>query len=251
MLSKKALYRILFGAFFINFTQANLFHLKSIIMKIDKDYIENLREDYSKGVLEEITVLPDPMKQFEKWFSEAIETQCHEPNAMTLATATPKGIPSARTVLLKGLDERGFVFYTNYNSKKGEEIRENNHVSLLFFWPELARQVRIDGMAEKLSKVETQEYFNKRPHGSKLGAMSSNQSKIIETRDIIETRYSELEEQFANQEFIEVPDFWGGFLVVPYRIEFWQGRSNRLHDRLQFTLQRLNPREWKMERLAP
>jgi pyridoxamine 5'-phosphate oxidase len=220
-------------------------------MKIDKDYIESLREDYSKGILEEHNVLPNPMAQFEKWFSEAIEAQCHEPNAMTLATATPKGIPSARTVLLKGIDERGFIFYTNYESKKGEEIRENNHVSLLFFWPELARQVRIDGMAEKLSRRESQEYFNNRPHGSKLGAMTSNQSRVIENRAVIESKYSELEEQYKGQENIEVPDFWGGFLVVPYRIEFWQGRSNRLHDRLQFLLQKLDPREWKMERLAP
>jgi pyridoxamine 5'-phosphate oxidase len=174
-----------------------------------------------------------------------------EPNAMTLATATPKGIPSARTVLLKGLDDRGFIFYTNYDSKKGEEIKENNHVSLLFFWPELARQVRIDGMAEKISKTESQDYFNKRPHGSKLGAMTSNQSKIIENRDVIENKYAELESAFVGKDFIEVPDFWGGFLVSPYRIEFWQGRSNRLHDRLQFTLQQLHPRAWKMDRLAP
>ena len=220
-------------------------------MKIDKDYIEGLREDYSNGILEEHNVLSDPMKQFEKWFSEAIAAQCMEPNAMTLATATPKGIPSARTVLLKGLDDRGFIFYTNYNSKKGEEIKENNHVSLLFFWPELARQVRIDGMAEKISKTESQDYFNKRPHGSKLGAMTSNQSKIIAHRDVIEDKYQELEAEFKDKDFIEVPDFWGGLLVSPYRIEFWQGRSNRLHDRLQFTLQKLNPREWKMDRLAP
>lgn len=220
-------------------------------MKIDKDYIENLREDYSNGILQESSVNADPMKQFEKWFSEAIAAQCLEPNAMTLSTATTKGIPSSRTVLLKGLDDRGFLFYTNYNSKKGEEIGENPHVSLLFFWPELARQVRIDGMADKISKSESQNYFNNRPHGSKLGAITSNQSKIIESREVLEARYRELENTFLGQEFIEVPDFWGGYLVSPYRIEFWQGRTNRLHDRLRFTLQKLNPKEWVMDRLAP
>jgi len=220
-------------------------------MKIDKDYIEQLREDYSRGILEEHNVFPDPMQQFEKWFKEAIEAQIHEPNAMTLATATPKGIPSARIVLLKGLDERGFIFYTNYESKKGSEIRENPHVSLTFFWPELARQVRIDGLADKISKRESQEYFNNRPHGSRLGAMASNQSKVIENRDIIESKYQELSEKFKESDNIDVPDFWGGFLVSPYRIEFWQGRSNRLHDRLQYTLQKISPKEWKIERLSP
>jgi pyridoxamine 5'-phosphate oxidase len=220
-------------------------------MKIDKDYIEQLREDYSRGTLEEHSVLADPMQQFEKWFKEAVEAQIHEPNAMTLATATPKGIPSARIVLLKGLDERGFIFYTNYESKKGSEIKENPHVSLTFFWPELARQVRIDGLADKISKRESQEYFNNRPHGSRLGAMASNQSKVIESRETIENKYQELSEKFNESDKIEVPDFWGGFLVSPYRIEFWQGRSNRLHDRLRYTLQHISPRAWQIERLSP
>lgn len=220
-------------------------------MKIDKDYIEQLREDYSRGTLEEHSVLADPMQQFEKWFKEAVEAQIHEPNAMTLATATPKGIPSARIVLLKGLDERGFIFYTNYESKKGSEIKENPHVSLTFFWPELARQVRIDGLADKISKRESQEYFNNRPHGSRLGAMASNQSKVIESRETIENKYQELSEKFNESDKIEVPDFWGGFLVSPYRIEFWQGRSNRLHDRLRYTLQHISPKAWQIERLSP
>ena len=220
-------------------------------MKIDKDYIESLREDYSKGVLEEHQVLTDPMKQFERWFSEAIAAQLPEPNAMTIATASSKGVPSARTVLMKGLDDRGFIFYTNYESKKGRELIENNHASLLFFWPELARQVRVDGIAQKLSKNESQDYFNNRPHGSKLGAMSSNQSSVIENRAVIEDKYAELESIHEGQEFIEVPDFWGGFLIAPYRIEFWQGRSNRLHDRLQYSLEKEEPRVWKIERLAP
>ena len=212
----------------------------------------NYRKSYEKSELIESEIPEDPINLFHKWFYEVQDFGgVDEVNAMTVSTIGLDGFPRARVVLLKKFNEEGFVFYTNYESKKGEEIRENNHVSLLFFWPELARQVRIDGMAEKLSRRESQEYFNNRPHGSKLGAMTSNQSRIIENRDVIEKKYQELEEQFAGKDQIEVPDFWGGFLVVPYRIEFWQGRSNRLHDRLQFLLQKLDPREWKMERLAP
>ena len=220
-------------------------------MKIDKDYIENLREDYRQGSLDEQSALENPYRQFELWFDQALKAEVPEPNAMTLATATPKGVPSARIVLLKGLDENGFVFYTNYSSKKGQELSENPHVSLVFFWQQMARQVRVDGLAERIPKSASQAYFNNRPHGSKLGAMTSPQSQVIANREFLESKYLEAEALYEGETEIDVPDFWGGFIVKPYRMEFWQGRSNRLHDRLQYLLQKIEPKEWKIERLAP
>lgn len=220
-------------------------------MKIEKDYIENLREDYRYGILDEKSAMENPLRQFELWFGEALKAEVPEPNAMTLATATPKGVPSARIVLLKGFDEGGFVFYTNYESKKGQELTENPHVSLVFFWQSMARQIRIDGLVEKLPKTASQAYFNNRPHGSKLGAIASPQSRIIENREMLEKKYLETETQYEGKNEIEVPDYWGGFVVKPYKIEFWQGRSNRLHDRLLYTLQKIEPKEWKIDRLAP
>lgn len=209
--------------------------------------LADLRNEYTKAELSEADVNSNPIEQFKKWFSEASIAQVPEPNAVSVATVSAEGRPSSRIVLLKGYDESGFVFFTNYESRKGREIIQNPYVSLLFFWPELERQIRIEGKAEKISTKESMNYFFSRPIGSQLGAWASAQSAIIEGRSILEKKMSELKVKFQGKE-VPFPAFWGGFKVVPETIEFWQGRKSRLHDRIQFAKTNSG---WKISRLSP
>lgn len=213
--------------------------------------IENLREDYNLAVLEESDVFESPIRQFEKWFKEAHDTKIGEPNIMTLATATKEGVPSARILLLKGVSEEGFRFYTNYESQKGQELEENPNVSLVFFWEALQRQVRIQGTAYRLTEEQSTEYFQSRPKGSQIGAWASPQSQVLNDRNLLEKNVTELVEKYATEDKLPKPPHWGGYIVKPYKIEFWQGRSSRLHDRLLYTLTNLDPMKWTIERLAP
>jgi pyridoxamine 5'-phosphate oxidase len=208
---------------------------------------ESLRREYTRAGLHEADMDPDPMGQFRTWFENVIEADLHEPNAMILATATRDGRPSARTVLLKGYDERGFVFYTNYEGRKASELEANPACALLFYWGELERQVRIEGRAVRLSGEESDAYFASRPRGSRLGAWASEQSRPVENRSILEERVKALEAEYEGRE-IPRPAFWGGYRVQPDSIEFWQGRENRLHDRLVYG--RIGG-GWKMQRLQP
>ncbi|MES2430065.1 MAG: pyridoxamine 5'-phosphate oxidase [Bacteroidota bacterium] len=210
--------------------------------------IADIRKDYKLHSLDQKDVLEDPVSQFGVWFDEALKSQIDEINAMTLATVTTQGTPDARIVLLKGFDERGFTFYTNYNSKKGKELDENKNACLVFFWKELERQVRIYGTTEKISEEASDLYFNSRPEGSKIGAWSSPQSLPIFDRELIENNTKKFQEEFKSG-LIPRPSHWGGYIVKPTAIEFWQGRPNRLHDRILYSLQDNN--SWKIERLAP
>lgn len=209
--------------------------------------IADLRQNYTRAGLSEADADCNPMKQFRRWFEDAVAAQLLEPNAMTLATVTPEGKASARIVLLKNLDERGFIFYTNYDSNKGRQLSQNSHAALVFWWSELERQVRIEGMVEKVSPKESDAYFQSRPVGSRLGAWVSKQSQVIESREVLEQHLEALKEKFANQP-IPRPPHWGGFRVIPTAIEFWQGRPSRLHDRLRY---RLENGSWIRERLSP
>ena len=207
----------------------------------------NLRRDFSLKTLSENDVTPNPMILFESWFNEAVEAQVWEPNAMNLATATPDGKPSSRIVLLKQIKNEGFVFFTNYESKKGRQIDENNQVALNFVWHELERQVRIEGIVEKISPEESDSYFELRPEKSKLGAWASPQSQPIPNREYLDELMTYFEINLLNEPISRPPN-WGGYIVKPNLIEFWQGRQNRLHDRIQYTLEE---GMWKIERLAP
>jgi pyridoxamine 5'-phosphate oxidase len=211
----------------------------------DKD-IQNLRRQYSKSTLSVSSVSKDPFKQFEKWFQDVLNSGFLEPNAMTLATATKAGKPSARVVLLKGIHDGGFVFYTNYKSKKGKDIEDNPFGSILFYWDRLERQVRIEGKIEKVSHQESEEYFNTRPYKSRVGAWASKQSSVIESRSAIVREFLKYMMKFKTH--VPLPDVWGGYRLIPDSFEFWQGRPNRLHDRVRFTK---NKSGWKIERLAP
>jgi pyridoxamine 5'-phosphate oxidase len=210
--------------------------------------IAQIRKVYSQKTLTEETVEKDPILQFAKWWQEAVASDIDEVNAMTLATASADGMPSARIVLLKGFSEKGFVFFTNYASYKGQQLQENPKACLVFFWKELERQVRITGIVQKTSDQESDDYFRSRPFASQLGASVSPQSNIIESREWLETRYLELETR-SSHKGIQRPEHWGGFIVKPVIIEFWQGRPSRLHDRIEYSLQ--DNGEWNFVRLAP
>ncbi|MEO6734319.1 MAG: pyridoxamine 5'-phosphate oxidase [Ferruginibacter sp.] len=210
--------------------------------------IADIRKDYMLHSLLESEVETDPVKQFGKWWQDSIESAIDEVNAFTLATATLEGKPSARIVLLKEYDENGFVFFTNYTSNKGNELAKNPQACLVFFWKELERQIKIEGVVEKVSSEESDVYFASRPEGSRIGAWASPQSTVIESRDVIEANVAKFQHQFIDQG-IPRPKHWGGYRVKPLLVEFWQGRASRLHDRLQYTLQ--PDGTWKIERLAP
>ncbi|MBU6158664.1 MAG: pyridoxamine 5'-phosphate oxidase [Bacteroidetes bacterium] len=207
----------------------------------------DIRKSYTLDALDEKLVAADPLTQFSKWWDEVLKAGIEEPNAMTLATADKQGRPEARTVLLKGFDTAGFVFYTNYESAKSKQLSEHPYCSLLFFWKELERQVRIAGSVEKVSAEETAEYFNSRPEGSRIGAWASPQSRVVEDKVWLENNYQIYEAKFK-EGTIPVPAHWGGYRVIAERIEFWQGRPNRMHDRIQY---RNESGQWIIERLAP
>ncbi|MGK7935423.1 MAG: pyridoxamine 5'-phosphate oxidase [Xenococcaceae cyanobacterium] len=211
--------------------------------------IGNLRTEYTLEGLRREQIDPDPFNQFELWFQQACAANLPEPNAMCLATTSANGEPSQRIVLLKYFDRQGFVFFTNYESRKARQIEANPQVSLLFFWIPLERQVQISGHAAKISTAESLKYFATRPRGSQIGAWCSQQSKVISSRQILEMKFDEIRRKFHNQE-IPLPSAWGGYRIVPHSFEFWQGRVNRLHDR--FLYSRLDDQSaWDIQRLAP
>lgn len=213
----------------------------------EKDKIYHLRRSYSLRELSEESVLKNPLEQFRIWLDEAINSNIVEPNAMTLATSGKHGTPSARIVLLRKFDERGFVFFSNYFSAKANDLNENPKASILFYWAELERQVRISGIVEKVSREDSEEYFATRPRGHQISAWASEQSKVISDRKELERQFLEIEKKFEGKE-IPLPPFWGGFRFVPFVYEFWQGRESRLHDRIRYSLIDGN---WKIERLSP
>ena len=210
--------------------------------------IADIRREYARARLDEAHVSPDPVVEFDRWFSQAQEAKALEPNAMTLATATRAGAPSARIVLLKGYDERGFMFFTDYRSQKGTELEQNPQASLVFFWPELERQVRITGTVERTSAQESEAYFRSRPRGSRLGAWVSHQSRVIPSRAQLESGLREVEERFPTDD-VPLPPHWGGYRLRPEKVEFWQGREDRLHDRIRYM--RKKNGGWQVERLSP
>ncbi len=210
--------------------------------------ISAIRTEYRQRSLSENDVQPDPISQFGVWWQEAVSAQIEEVNAMTLATASADGVPAARIVLLKEYDKRGFVFFTNYESFKGQQLQENPRACLVFFWKELERQVRITGLVEKVTAAESDAYFNSRPEGSRLGAWVSPQSQVIRNREWLDIEEAKKKDEFSGKS-IERPAHWGGYLVKPVIIEFWQGRPSRLHDRIQYSLNEKG--EWIIERLAP
>jgi pyridoxamine 5'-phosphate oxidase len=211
--------------------------------------IAALRRDYAQRGLTLADLNPNPFDQFALWFQQAVDAELLEPNALVLATVSPDGVPYQRTVLLKYFDQQGFVFFTNYGSRKAQHIEENSQVSLLFPWYGLERQLAIVGQASKISTAESFRYFSSRPRGSQIGAWVSQQSSIISSRQLLEMQFEKMKQKFLNQE-VPLPDFWGGFRVQPASFEFWQGRPNRLHDRFLYSRQ-AHQGDWDIQRLSP
>jgi pyridoxamine 5'-phosphate oxidase len=209
--------------------------------------IADIRREYARARLDEASVSSDPLEEFARWFDEALTAQVLEPNAMTLATATEDGAPSARVVLLKGFDQRGFVFFTDYRSRKGIELNRNPRAALVLYWPELERQVRITGRAATIPPQDSEAYFRTRPRRSRISAWVSHQSQIVGSRKALDDRVPEVEKKFPGED-VPLPPYWGGFRVAPDAIEFWQGRESRLHDRIRYV--RAGD-EWRIERLSP
>jgi len=207
------------------------------------------RKSYERAALDEHGIDRDPFQQFTIWYDEAVAAGLPEPEAMTLSTATLEGQPSARIVLLRGYDERGFCFFSNYSSQKGQELAANPYAAVTFHWVELERQVRISGRVEKVTEAESDAYFQSRPSQSRIGAWSSPQSNVISSRDALEEMFEKYQKQYLDETAIPRPEHWGGYRVIPERIEFWQGRPNRLHDRLRFI--RIDQGPWTLQRLAP
>ena len=208
--------------------------------------LKNMRLSYEQDQLLESSINKNPFKQFRIWFDKVVDSKIVEPNAMTLATVSKSGIPSARVVLLKDFDETGFTFFTNYLSRKGKDLSENPNAAILFWWKEFERQLRIEGKIEKISKQESEKYFNVRPLKSRYGALASNQSEVVESREVLEKRFTDLEKQFNDNP--PMPKNWGGYKLIPNKFEFWQGRESRLHDRIVYEK---TTNDWKFYRLQP
>src|SRR5690625_3407473 len=213
----------------------------------EQEKVAEIRRDYTKQALIESVVKETPVEQFRVWFKQAVSAGMLDPNAMTLATATKNGAPSSRIVLLKGFDEQGFRFYSNYDSRKGRELEENPRAALCFFWPTLERQVRIEGTVQKVNRTTSADYFRQRPRLSQLGAWASRQSSTVASRKELVTVFEEMRKRFENRE-VPLPDFWGGYLLTPVYVEFWQGRTGRLHDRICYTKR---DDSWEISRLSP